>query len=412
LEGAHVSREKVIPTASYSTVFNDARNRTTDEQSYLNLKYENHFGSQLGVMARVYYNRYFYHGDYLYDRVGSGDPVDFVLNKDFSWGSWWGAEVQLTKKVLEKYQFVIGAEYRDNLRQDQENYDEAPYFQYLDDKRNSQIWAIYLQGEIPILNNLKLNAGVRYDRYDTFGDTTNPRLALIYNPLKKTFIKLLYGTAFRAPNVYEFYYQDGGNTSKSNPRLQPEKIETYELVWEQYLGNSWRLVTSGYYYKIKDLISQETDPQDGLLIYNNIEEIQARGVELGLEGKWGKFLEGRISYSFQETENRLTRNSLTNSPNHLAKLNLTAPLIPGKVFVGLEEQYTSQRKTLAGNEADSFFVTNLTLFSRNLLKGLEASVSVYNLFDNKYSDPGAAEHTQDLLQQDGRSFRFKLTYKF
>jgi hypothetical protein len=35
-----------------------------------------------------------------------------------------------------------------------------------------------------------------------------------------------------------------------------------------------------------------------------------------------------------------------------------------------------------------------------------------NLFDEKYSDPGSTEHIQDLIKQDGRAFRVKLTYAF
>lgn len=44
--------------------------------------------------------------------------------------------------------------------------------------------------------------------------------------------------------------------------------------------------------------------------------------------------------------------------------------------------------------------------------GLELSGSAYNLFDTKYSDPGGDEHKQDSIEQDGRTFRVKLTYRF
>jgi iron complex outermembrane receptor protein len=94
------------------------------------------------------------------------------------------------------------------------------------------------------------------------------------------------------------------------------------------------------------------------------------------------------------------------------KFNLIAPLIREKLFAGLEVQYTSKRKTLAGNYVDGFPVTNLTLLSQNLAKGLEISGSVYNLFNKKYADPGAVEHLQDTIQQDGRTFRIKVTYLF
>ena len=407
LEGVYHSREKDIPTASFGTVFNDPRNRTIDERGYLDLRYEHTFGDQWDVMTRLYYDHADYHGDYVYHLYNYPPKT---LNEDLSWGDWWGVETKVSKPFFEKHRFTFGGEYQDNFRQDQKNYDEFPYFLSLDDKKNSELSALYVQDEFKIFQNLILSAGIRYDHYSTFGGTTNPRLALIYEPLKKTVFKLLYGKAFRAPNDYELFYQGGGN--KSNPDLKPESIQTLELDWEQYLGNHLRGVASAFYYKINDLISQEVDPKDGLLVYRNADQIEARGLEFEIEGKWPDLVEGRISYTFQDTKNRETGTGLTNSPKHLTKLNLNFPLIKGKLFFGLEEQYTSNRKTLAGKEADDFFVTNLILFSQGLLKGLEASASVYNLLDRKYGDPGASEHIQDILIQDGRSFRLKLTYHF
>ena len=51
-----------------------------------------------------------------------------------------------------------------------------------------------------------------------------------------------------------------------------------------------------------------------------------------------------------------------------------------------------------------FLLTNVTLFSQHLVSGLEISASLYNLFDTHYGDPGAEEHRQDVIPQDGRSF--------
>jgi iron complex outermembrane receptor protein len=93
-----------------------------------------------------------------------------------------------------------------------------------------------------------------------------------------------------------------------------------------------------------------------------VEEVEARGIELELEGKWTNGSEARISYSFQETENKATGNALTNSPRHLAKLNLVVPIFRGKIFLGMEELYRSKARTLAGGFTDDFFVTNLTIF--------------------------------------------------
>ena len=57
-------------------------------------------------------------------------------------------------------------------------------------------------------------------------------------------------------------------------------------------------------------------------------------------------------------------------------------------------------------------LSTLTLFSQNLLKGLDLSASVYNLLDKNYSDPSTPFHVQNVIQQDGRTFRVKLTYRF
>ncbi len=53
-----------------------------------------------------------------------------------------------------------------------------------------------------------------------------------------------------------------------------------------------------------------------------------------------------------------------------------------------------------------------TLFSQRIVKGLEILASVYNLFDTDYAHPACTGHAQDLIWQDGRSFRIKATYRF
>jgi iron complex outermembrane receptor protein len=91
---------------------------------------------------------------------------------------------------------------------------------------------------------------------------------------------------------------------------------------------------------------------------------------------------------------------------------VTIPLLKEKLFAGTELQYMSSRKTIDGNKVDDFFVTNVTLFSRNLIKGFSASFSVYNLFDKEYHDPSGNEITRKFVEQDGRNVRLKLTYAF
>ncbi|MBA4417333.1 MAG: TonB-dependent receptor [Syntrophus sp. (in: bacteria)] len=405
LQGAYTSREKGIPTAYLGTVFNENRTRATDERGYIDLKYNKALSENTHIKARGFYDYYNYSGNFLFDYP----PL--TMNKDVATGKWWGGEFQLTQNLFEKHKVVMGMEYQDYFLQKQRNYDENPYIQYFTETKSSYTWAAHIQDQFSILDNLILNAGIRYDYYKTFGGSTNPRAALIYTPFEKTTIKLLYGQAFRAPNAFESYYNDGNVTQKANPNLTPEKIETYELVLEQYVKN-YRFSASGYYYRVKDLINLYTDPADSLLVFRNIGKTESKGAQLKIEGKWSNGIEAKASYSIQETIDKETGRSMTNSPKHLAKLNIFSPLISKKLSTGLELQYTSSRRTFNGDSTGGFVIANLTLLSREVIKDLEVSGTIYNLFNKKYGDPVSNEFRQNIIVQDGRTFRIKFTYRF
>lgn len=403
LAGVYAFRTKGIPTGAFGTDFNDPGNKTVDQHAYLDLKYDHQFGRETDIAARVFYDSMSYTGSYLYGGV---------LNKDLGNGVGWGGEAKIITKVHDAHRIIMGADYQNNTRQDQKTYDVNPYTLYLDDKRSGVIWASYIQDEYPISKALLLNAGVRYDHYDTFGGATNPRLALIYAPLEKSTLKLLYGGAFRAPNEFELHYASA--TSVANPDLKPETIKTYELVYEQYLGDHFRAAASSYYYRINGLINQdETAPGSGITVFKNLDAVEARGFELELDNRWANGIEGRFSYTIQRTTDMTTDQPLENSPGHLAKLNLTIPLLKDSFSASIEEQFMSRRRTIGNDFAPALFLTNVTFFTRRLQDHLELSASIYNLLDKKYGDPVSADLTPlDTVQQDGRNYRIKLTYAF
>jgi outer membrane receptor for ferrienterochelin and colicins len=403
LEGAYVSREKGIPTGAFDTDFNDSHNRSVDEHGYVDLRYDKELAEGLGIVGRLFYDVTKYKGDYIYSGVD---------NRDTDRGEWWGAELTGKKTFLGKHTLIMGAEYQGNFRQDQKNYDREPYALYLDDRRDGYKWGLYAQGEIALHRKLTLNLGVRWDYFDTFGSTTNPRLALIYKPFDKSVFKFMYGEAFRAPNAYELYYSDSGLTAKASNNLDPETIRTYEIVYEQRMFEHLQGTVSGFYYDTKDLITLTTDPADDLLVFKNVDRTETIGVEVELRGKWENGLEAWASYSYQDSENKSTDKTLTNSPMHLAKANVIIPILRERLFAAFETQYTGTRKTLKGNNADDFIVANLTIFGQSLVKGLDLSATIYNIFDEGYGDPASEEHRQDIIKQDGRAFRVKLTYRF
>ena len=414
LSSGFSTREKQVPTASFGTVFGAGLEQTTDLRAYVDLKFEHEFSQETRLMARVSYDQYSYHGNYPYYASNSApliDPIQVVINQDEALGQWVGTEWQVTQKLFDRHTLVTGVDFNDNLQQSQNNYYAAPGYPDVYIDRSSGLNAgVYGQAEVGLLPSLTFNGGLRYDYYESFGGTVNPRLALIYSPWQQTTFKLLYGKAFRAPNVFELYYEAPG-ANVANPNLSPETIRTYELVYEQYLPANLRFSASGYYYEIHDLISQQMDAL-GQTYYANVDQTRAKGVELELEEKFASGLKARVSYVCQNTEDAITGQELSNSPRNQAKLSLIVPLYKDKVFTGLEVLYTSPVRTLAGNEADAFTVANLTLYSQKIVKGLECSASIYNLFNTQYAFPGSADLREDTVTQNGRTFRVKLTYRF
>ncbi len=396
-EAAGSDRRKQVPTASFHTVFNDPRMEVNDVWGYANLKYEHEFASDVTVMGRVSYDHYGYKATYPTDYAEPGDSPFIVLNKDDNVGDWLTVEGQATKRIADRHTVIVGADYRNNFHQSELNYDDDPYAVWTDEEGRSWNAGVYAQGEVSLRTNVVLTAGGRFDYYDSFGSTLNPRAGVIYSPWNPTTFKVLYGEAFRAPNRYELYYDSN---------LHPETIRTFEVVWEQLLTRHHRLSLSAYHQEIGDLIAS-TDTG-----YVNLNEARGQGMEIELDSRLSRGLSARFSYSLQHSEEVHTGEELSNSPRHLGRLNLIVPLYRDKLFSGLELDYTSGVKTLGGHHTDDFLVANLTLFSQNLIKGVELSASVYNLFDTDYAYPAGAGFAQDVIPQDGRTFRVKLTYHF
>ena len=410
LHGLYGNRDKTIPTASFGTVFNNPGSHTIERRGYVDLAYDSRMATGWELTSRAYFDHYGYDGDYVFER-GEEQIPGLVVNKDLARGDWWGAELKVATKLRSRHTVAFGSEIRNNIRQNQANYDDEPRLEYLDDRRGSTSWAVFAQDEVALHRKVILNLGLRHDRYHTFGGTTNPRAGLIYQPFESTSVKVLYGQAFRAPNAYELFWQQQ-DVAKANAALRPETNKTTEVVLEQYLGSHVRVAATGFHYGISGLITQQTDPVDDLLVFRNVESVRANGFEVEAEGKWASDLRVRIGHTYEDSRNEDTSLPLTNSPKHLAKVNVMAPVAGPHLLAGVEVQYVSARRTITGAEVPGVVLSNLTWLSHGLARNLEVSAGVYNVFDERYGDPGSEEHRQDAIVQYGRTFRLKITVKF
>jgi len=405
LQAAYGVREKGIPTGAFGTIFNNSGTRTTDSHGYLDARYEHTFAGNWALLARLFYDRYAYEGTYI--NPSSFSPSGMNPNLDYADGKWWGTQIQAVKTVLNGNRITAGVEFRDNIRQDQSNFDVAPYSLDLNDKRTSLVGGIYLQDEVPITKSLALNAGIRFDHYSGVAESTDPRVALVYRPKSKTNLKFIYGKAFRIPNVYERYYS--AVPDLPNPALQPEKLNSTEAVWEQGLSERLWISTSVFHITADDLISQMI-LDDGSFIFRNVQNVASDGIELELRSRLPHGLEGVVSYSFQESKDRDIKQLLNNSPRHLGKADLVQPMLRRKLIARLNAQYRSGMTTFAGGSVSSFPVVNFDLLGKQISKHLDLSLSLNNLLDKTYYDPPSTAVPETSIQQDGRTFRVKMTW--
>jgi len=399
VEGAFNRRVKENPTAQYAAAFNTPGLTSTDDRGYIDARFDHEIPNIVEVIANVYGD----YGDHLFS-----DPLTpTILEKETQRGEWWGTELQLKKQLWDKHTFTLGAEYRDDFHQERDV--SAPALGFSSDvQKTRESYGVYGEGDIEIVKQLHINGGVRYDQYGDFDPAFDPRVAVLYNPFEQSTFKAIYGTAFRAPNFLEL----------SDTRFQdihPEEITSYELVYEQGIGRNLRTTVSGFYNDMRDLIVFSNGR------YGNINADSA-GVELGIEGEWKYGVRGRASYTLQHAKNDSGTGDLRDSPEHLVKCDISVPMIKDKLFASLEFQFTSRRSTYyystdggtttPGMDVGAYSVVNFTLFSQNLLKNLDVSASVYNLFDQQYSDPATPSHLESEIPQNGRTFGVKATYRF
>ena len=391
LSAAYMQRDKDTPAAPFNTDPGVSGTRTHDRQMHLMASYGLSLGSQTRLETLFDYAQMAYRGDYAY----SG-----AIEHEFGNAGWWMAESRLLTQIG-AHRLIAGLEYQDNLEQKMRYEPQAASPISLDSWRAGA----YVQDEWTISGRFTLNAGLRHDHYSTFGGTTNPRIALIWQALPDTTVKLDYGAAFRAPSAYELHYQD--NISLPNPSLRPETVKSHELIVEQEIGQG-RLSATLFEYRIDNLIEQTGPDVSGQFQYRNVGGVEGRGTELGLDYGLGNAWLLRTSLSLQHMH-LLGGGDVDNAPDTLFKATLRKA--QGAWRPSAEIVYVGDRLDLTDATVKGAWLVNLGLLNR-LAPGLEVSVHIRNLFDRRYSDPVGGGFPFSQLPQDGRSYGVKLVYRF
>ena len=398
------NRRKDDPVATYlSDPLTDGqyqRDRRLNTQLLYN---DNFFQNQLNVLGRLFLGEYRYYGPYVFS--GERTLVSGPSN-------WHGAELRLLSTAITDHKLMLGFEYQNNtsIRQSFENFDNPASNILI---KNSVLrLGVYIQDEWQITDSLSVTAGLRYDHNNWIGSRLSPRGALVWQATPTIAFKGQYGRAHRAPNAYERDYEDGAFLT-SNPGLRSESVDAVEFTAEYQPLYNMNLRATIYEWDMRNIITLGIDSITELAQYQQTSgKARARGTEFLVEKVWDGGTRLRSSFGYQSTKQH--GSILTNSPHFLGKFNFTTPIPLMKgMRAGYELQFFGKRKTLDGSYTDNTVLSNLNVMTDvSRIKGLQASLSIYNLFNENYVHPGSDNNWQNVLLQPGRTVRFRLDYRF
>jgi iron complex outermembrane receptor protein len=396
-------RDKGIPTGSYDIIFNNSAAWTTDERSFAELKFDHKFTSRLSIMARAYFDYYNYYGSYPYDTV----------EYDGNTGKWAGTELQAVWDPFLNNRLTAGIEFKNNFHADNRIWQSDNYLFNKNSPYN--VFSVYGQDQWQVFDNLNIDLGLRYDNYTNMNNSTAPRISINYNLSKNGVIKGIYGEAFRVPNIYELYYEDN-ITQKGNPYLSPERIITYELVYQRQVSRNFNFNFSVFHYQMKNMIGQVQDPVDSLFQYRNLGSLIVNGLEVCTNYHLSSDFSIYANYSYNSINKSQSEQELIDSPVHDFKSGVNY-LFLKRFSVSLEGIYESERQTRINSLTNPFFLVNAyVVYSpeqvNNLIglnNFLNFSFRINNLFNVNYAYPGGIEHKQIIIPQNGRNFLLELS---
>jgi len=287
--------------------------------------------------------------------------------------------------VTDFYTLTAGIEYRVEKGNNVGNFSES-----VDNT------AYYLNNKLKLFDNaLVLNAGLRVDDHETFGDHTTYRAGAVY-AIRGAGMRLRasYGTGFSAPTLNQLYYPYYGN-----PDLKPEESRGWEAGIEKDMMDRRVTVSATYFDQDYENLIQ-TDPNTWTA--QNIGEAEVKGIEIGGSLRATDYLIITASYTHLDTEDKETGERLTRRPDD--KLNITLRCSKGKAGGVLSYTYVGDAyDASAGRDLDSYSLLNLS-GSYRVSENIEAFARVDNLLDEDY-ETAAGYNTPGISAFAGVKFR-------
>jgi outer membrane cobalamin receptor len=133
--------------------------------------------------------------------------------------------------------------------------------------------------------------------------SANPKIAASYlltrpGAAEATRLRASAGTGIRPPDAFEIAFTD-------NPNLKPERNRSVDAgVEQQFRGGAYALAATAFFNRYDDLIVTVGRSLQDASRYrsDNISNARARGLEISSDGRFGRALTLRASYTFLATE--------------------------------------------------------------------------------------------------------------
>jgi len=278
---------------------------------------------------------------------------------------------------------------------------------------------LFAQDEWQLSDNWQLTSGIRYDHYSDFGDTTNPRLALVWATTNAITTKILYGRAFRAPSITELFVTSNP-VNLGDPDLEPETIDTYEFAFSHQVSSKLNYTANTYYYEIADLITLV--PSGGIKQSQNTSDRTGYGAEFEVNYQPDQNLRILANYAYQKSEDNDSNEDVGDAPNHQIyirtewKTDDKWQISPQLNWVGTQKRVPEEDKDTGRKEDVKHYTTiDLTVKQLNVVTNLNISLSIRNFFDRKVIEPSPISPIGGVASdfpQAGRNVYAELSYKF
>lgn len=209
----------------------------------------------------------------------------------------------------------------------------------LSESPERDMYHCFLQDRWQIFRDITLLGGIRYDHYNDFGDTVNPKISLSWTPGGFT-ARAAYGTAFQAPgfiDMYGYFERSAGkrfHIIRGNPDLEPEESETAEAALA-YRTDRFGLEGVYHFSKLDNLIDSQmvsvvTDPVSGAQTiehrYENITKAEISGVELSLNANVTDYWKLSAAWEYLDKKDGETDERLTGYARNKLKLGSSLTL--------------------------------------------------------------------------------------